>query len=78
MAEESNHPPPTARIRAILLNSLMPAFVTEYPQFFSGNIIEWQKLLEPDNYKDIIINSLRFLAEEKHIQVYAFVIMYIR
>ena len=35
----------------------MPAFITEYPQFFTATIIEWQKLLEPDKYKDIITSE---------------------
>ena len=33
------------------------------------------KLLEHDKYKDIIINSLLFLVEDKRIKLYAFVIM---
>jgi hypothetical protein len=33
----------------------MPAFVTEYPQFFTASIKGWQKLPEYDKYKDIII-----------------------
>jgi REP element-mobilizing transposase RayT len=53
----------------------MTVFITAYPQFFTATITEWQKLLEPDKYKDIIINSLRFLVEDKRIKLYAFVIM---
>jgi len=53
----------------------MPLFVTEYPQFFTATNLEWKKLLEPDKYKDIIISSLRFLVDNKRIQLYAFVIM---
>src|SRR5688500_5955796 len=53
----------------------MPAFVTEYPQFFTASIKGWYKLLERVQYKDIIINSLRFLVEDKRIKLYAFVIM---
>ena len=53
----------------------MPAFITEYPQFFTATIIEWQRLLASDKYKDIIINSLRFLVEDKRIRIYAFAIM---
>ena len=53
----------------------MPAFVTEYPQFFTASIKGFYKLLEHDKYKDIIINSLRFLVEDKRIKLYAFVIM---
>lgn len=53
----------------------MPAFITEYPQFFTATINGWQRLLEPDAHKDIIVNSLRFLVEDKRIKLYVFVIM---
>jgi REP element-mobilizing transposase RayT len=53
----------------------MPAFITEYPQFFTATIIEWQKLLEPDKYKDIIIDSLSFLVKDKRIKLFVFTIM---
>ena len=42
----------------------MPAYVTEYPQFFTASIKGWYKLLEHDQYKDIIVNSIRFLVED--------------
>jgi REP element-mobilizing transposase RayT len=54
---------------------LMPVFITDYPQFFTATIQGWKKLLQPDKYKEIIINSLRFLVEDKRINLYAFVIM---
>jgi len=53
----------------------MALSITEYPQYFTATNLEWQKLLKPDKYKDIIINSLRFLVEDKRIKVFAFVIM---
>jgi len=53
----------------------MPVFVTEYPQFFTASIKGWYKLLEHDQYKDVIVNSLRFLVEDKRIKLFAFVIM---
>jgi len=53
----------------------MPDIVTEYPQFFTDSIKGWYKLLEHDKYKDIIVNSLRFLVEDKRIKLYTFVIM---
>jgi putative transposase len=46
-----------------------------YPDFFTATILEWKKLLRPDKFKDIIINSLQFLVREKRVTVYAFVIM---
>ena len=53
----------------------MPAFITEYPQFFTASIKGYHKLLEQDKYKDIIMDSLRFLVEDKRIVLYSFVIM---
>ena len=46
-----------------------------HPQFFTATILEWKPLLKEDKYKDIIIDSLRFLVKEKRVIVYAFVIM---
>src|SRR5690349_13447298 len=46
-----------------------------HPQFFTATILEWKSLLKDDSYKDIIIDSLRFLKNEGSIVVYAFVIM---
>ena len=53
----------------------MPNIITEYPQFFTATNLEWKKLLKPDKYKDIVINSLRFLVKENGIILYGFVIM---
>ncbi len=53
----------------------MPAFITEYPQFFTATIMKWKKLLEPDKYKDIIIESFQFLVKDNRIKLFAFVIM---
>jgi putative transposase len=46
-----------------------------HAQFFTATILEWKYLLEPDRFKDIIINSLLFLKNERSIVVYGFVIM---
>jgi putative transposase len=43
--------------------------------FFTATILEWQKLLKPDKYKQLIMDSLRFLVENKRIYLYGFVIM---
>ena len=53
----------------------MPAFVTEYPQFFTATNLQWKKLLQPDKYKDIVIESLRFLIAKERIRLFGFVIM---
>src|ERR1700722_14122580 len=46
-----------------------------HPQFFTATILEWKHLLKNDAYKDIVINSLRFLKDEKSIVIYGYVIM---
>ncbi|WP_276498491.1 transposase [Pontibacter litorisediminis] len=43
--------------------------------FFTATILEWKHLLKPDKYKQIIVDSLRYLVEQKRVKVYAFVIM---
>ena len=53
----------------------MAKIVTEYPHFFTATILEWKKLLKPDKYKDIIIESMRFLVNDKRVIIYGFVIM---
>jgi len=53
----------------------MASIVTEWPQYFTATNLEWKKLLQPDKYKDIIIDSFRFLVAENRITLYAFVIM---
>jgi REP element-mobilizing transposase RayT len=49
--------------------------ITEYPQFFTATILEWKRLLKPEKYKQIIIESLRFMVDDRRIVVFAFVIM---
>jgi len=53
----------------------MGSMVTEWPQYFTATNLERKKLLQPDKYKEIIIDSLRFLVSEKRITLYGFVIM---
>ena len=43
--------------------------------FWTDTIKDWQTLLYDDNYKAIIIDSLRELVLKRKIIVYAFVIM---
>jgi len=49
--------------------------IEEHPQFFTATILEWKKLLIKDKYKDIIVDSLRFLVSKKRVFIYGFVIM---
>jgi putative transposase len=46
-----------------------------YPYFYTATILEWKHLLKPNKYKDIIIDSLRFLCNQNKVHVYGFVIM---
>ena len=46
-----------------------------HPQYFTATILDWQHLLKPDKYKNIIIQSLQFLVKEKRIELNAFAIM---
>ncbi len=43
--------------------------------FFTATIFEWKHILTPDKYKDIIIESFRFLVNEMRVRIFAFVIM---
>ncbi|WP_229598962.1 transposase [Runella sp. CRIBMP] len=46
-----------------------------YIQFFTATILWWKKLLQPDKYKQIIVDSMRFLVNDKRVKIYGFVIM---
>jgi putative transposase len=43
--------------------------------FFTSTILYWKHLLKEDGYKQIILNSLRFLSDQKQVKVYGLVIM---
>ena len=43
--------------------------------FWTATINQWQKLLGEDIYKDVIIDSLKYLSNAGKIDVFAFVIM---
>ena len=43
--------------------------------FFTATILEWKKLLKPSKYKDIIIESMRFMVKAKRVKIYSFAIM---
>ena len=50
-------------------------FPTIWPQFFTATIQKWKNLLKDDEYKDIIIDCLKFLVSQNRVEVNAFVIM---
>ena len=43
--------------------------------FFTVTILNWYPLLKEDKYKDIIINSFKYLTTEEKVKIAAFVIM---
>lgn len=43
--------------------------------FWTATINKWQRLLQQDEYKDLIIDSLQYLTDNGKIDVFAFVIM---
>ena len=43
--------------------------------FWTATINNWQLLLKDDDFKDVIIQSLKHLSEKKKIDLFAFVIM---
>jgi putative transposase len=45
------------------------------PQFFTATILNWKMLLKPIEYKEIILNSLKYLVHEQKVNVNAFVLM---
>ena len=53
----------------------MADIITEYPQFFTATCLQWKALLKPDKYKDLIVESMRFLVEDKRVIIFGFVIM---
>ncbi len=50
-------------------------YPTAWPQFFTSTIHKWSHLLKEDKNKDVIINCLKFLVNDKRVEVNAFVIM---
>lgn len=43
--------------------------------FWTATINNWNKLLEEDELKEVIVSSLKYLVTNKKIEIYAFVIM---
>ena len=46
-----------------------------YLQFFTATILEWEHLRKQDKYKQIILDSLKFLVGDGRVKVYGFTIM---
>ena len=43
--------------------------------FFTATVLNWKHILNPDKYKDIIIESFKFLVNKNRVRIFAFVIM---
>jgi len=50
-------------------------FETDYPYFVTCTVINWLPLLEPQYAKQTIIDSLKYLQQEKEVKFFAYVIM---
>ena len=48
---------------------------TIWPQFFTATIQNWKHLLKDDQFKQIIIDCLKFMVDDKRIELNAFVVM---
>ena len=46
-----------------------------FPDYYTATILEWKPLLKPDKYKELIIDSFRFLVQQRRAKIYGFVIM---
>lgn len=45
-------------------------------EFFTATCLNWQPLLQPDEHKQIILDSLHFLVKQNRIWLYGYVIMH--
>ena len=53
----------------------MSALTLYHPQFFTATIYQWKHLIKPHKYKQIIVDSLHFLVEQKRVKIFCFAIM---
>jgi putative transposase len=50
-------------------------YAPEYPEFSTVTCLNWNRVLENDKEKEIIIESMRFLVREKRVTIFGFVLM---
>ncbi len=53
----------------------MEPLARQHPEFLTVTCLEWKPILDEDRFKDLIVDSLRFLTQEARIVVYGFVLM---
>ena len=46
-------------------------YPTIWPHFFTATILNWKHLLKDDEYKDMVIECLKFLVDEKRMELNA-------
>ena len=44
-------------------------------RFFTATILKWQHLLKPDKYKQVVVDSMKFLVDDNRLWIYGFVLM---
>ena len=49
--------------------------IIHYPEFVTATILNWHPLLKQEKYKNLILESLRFLVKSNRIILYAYCIM---
>ena len=49
--------------------------IINYPVFFTATIRQWKKLLQPEKYKEVVLNQLSEQINKNHLIVYAYCIM---
>jgi REP element-mobilizing transposase RayT len=59
----------------IIINLAKRMFNDQKIYFTTATILKWLNLFERDEYKDVLISSLRHLIQNERLYVYAFVIM---
>ena len=46
--------------------------IINYPVFFTATIRQWKKLLQPEKYKEVVLNQLREQINKNHLIVYVY------
>jgi putative transposase len=53
----------------------MDAHAKQFADFVTITCLEWKPILAEDRFKNIILDSLRYLSDQQRVTVYAFAIM---
>jgi REP element-mobilizing transposase RayT len=55
--------------------ALQPIRIEDCPQFYTARILNRENLLQPEKYKQMIIESLQYLVKVERVAVHAYVLM---